>query len=210
MERLGCCADQPALPEAEPVGNTLADASRREGIHRHRARGSPMDEDPRPVLPATDEQPRDAGSWSSPHRSGRWYRPHARPHRPFMRSKSLSRSRMSTPGCSVACHPCSFRPNRWRALPCPASACLRRSLATACTVRPSAAARRLSSRRIPSSSINVVLAMHQSVGLRHLDVNAHHQDTMGAAPPGGRASQTSRGRSPSTMIRHRIRPCRRS
>ena len=87
------------------------------------------------------------------------------PQRPSIKSKSLSRSRTSTPGCSLACQPLRFSRYDWRG-DC-ARARRRRSLAVAWSVRPSSAAFFLIWRKTRSSIIKVVLGIHKSVAIKH-------------------------------------------
>lgn len=90
--------------------------------------------------------------------------------RPSIRSKSLSRSSRSTPGCSTAFQPRSASFALLFGL-CWTRACRRRSLATPWSVRPSRTAFSLIRFSRSSSIASVVRVTHQSVLAAHQDVN---------------------------------------
>src|SRR3990170_4091571 len=101
-----------------------------------------------------------------------------------MRSKSLSRSRISTPGWSRASHPSSFNVYAWRRA-WVARACRSRSLTSPASVLPCRAALALSVFRRSPSSVRVVLFMHQDVVHSHQDVKAKRYSGLRCRRGGG-------------------------
>lgn len=112
--------------------------------------------------------------------------------RPFMRSQSLSRSRMSTPGWGSASQPSSFSvyPRRRDLM---TRACRRSSLTRAARLLPCCAAVALSRFRRSSSIVRVVRFMHQNVYQRRKDVKVHFNIVLMCGVLCGRPGSRSSG-----------------